>query len=211
MVHEKRHLEHVLCRGPLLGVPVQAAPYDGKPVSRCLGDQLLKSSRGVRRKTETNGPSQLKTFRPLLRGGSPHNTADLVQLVNFRRTREQRAQAIQLSHDAAHGPDINGRVVVHAAQQHLRGTVPARRHIIRQGRPAANLPGKAKIGELHSVASNKEILGLQIPMKETLLVHELQGRNGLVHVAPHLMLWKQRGAGLHQLVHVGVHVLEDQM
>ena len=46
-------------------------------------------------------------------------------------SREEGLSRKHLRHDAAHGPDVDGQVVVHPVQHDLGRPVPPRRHVAR--------------------------------------------------------------------------------
>lgn len=58
---------------------------------------------------------------------SAQDLADLKDLIYFTVSREKRPKSVELSHDAAHSPQVNGRAVVRRAEQHLWSSVPERR------------------------------------------------------------------------------------
>ena len=55
----------------------------------------------------------------------PQHLADLEDLVHLAGAGEQGPEGIELSHDAAHGPQVDGGAVGGGPQQDLRGAVPA--------------------------------------------------------------------------------------
>jgi len=60
---------------------------------------------------------------PHLLQRSQHLT-DLEDLVYLAVAREQGSESVQLRHDAAHGPDVDGRAVRSGLEQNLWGSVP---------------------------------------------------------------------------------------
>lgn len=58
---------------------------------------------------------------------SAEDLADLKDLVYFTVSWEKRPESVELSHDAAHRPQVNSRAVVGRPKQHLWSSVPERR------------------------------------------------------------------------------------
>mmetsp|Transcript_124915 Transcript_124915/g.303364 ORF Transcript_124915/g.303364 Transcript_124915/m.303364 type:complete len:290 (-) Transcript_124915:69-938(-) len=175
-----------------------------------MRDQLLQRRGDELGEPEVHLRRQLEAFRPRLCRRVAHNAADLVDLVGLRRAREERPQREQLSHYATAGKGIDGRVVHSGAQQHLGCAVPARRHVVRVGRPRADLARKAEVSDLARVALAQHVLGLDITVEEPVLVHEGQALEDLEHDVADLRLREVLLACLHQLVQVLLHVLEHE-
>lgn len=57
-------------------------------------------------------------------GQRPQHLADPEDLVHLAVAGEQRSEGVELRHDAAHGPDVNGRAVGAGPEQNLWGSVP---------------------------------------------------------------------------------------
>ena len=55
----------------------------------------------------------------------PQHLADLEDLVHLAGAGEQGSECVELGHDAAHGPEVDGGAVVAGSQENLRGPVPA--------------------------------------------------------------------------------------
>lgn len=55
----------------------------------------------------------------------PQHLADLEDLVHLTGPGEQGSERVELCHDAAHRPHVDGRAVGAGSQQDLRGPVPA--------------------------------------------------------------------------------------
>ena len=75
--------------------------------------------------------------------------------------REEGLSREHLRHDAAHGPDVDGQVVVHPVQHDLRRPVPPRRHV-----PSHLVLGRAGEAEVEdaqlAVLVHRDVRRLQI-------------------------------------------------
>jgi hypothetical protein len=78
---------------------------------------------------------------PLFLVRSAHDSAYFVDLVTFGCAWEKRAQRLELSHDAPHGEDIDGRVVGGRAQQHFGCSLPPRANLVCLWRPRPYFSG----------------------------------------------------------------------
>lgn len=114
----------------------------------------------------------LRHARPRLLGRRAHDVEDAVQLVGVGRAGKQRASRVHFRNDAPGRPDVNGRIVRPAAQQHVGRPVPQRHNLVGKGVDRnAHCPGQAKVPELQdALLVDEEILGLQVPVQNAVLV-----------------------------------------
>ena len=105
------------------------------------------------------------------------------------RRLEEDPSTEQLGKDAAHGPHVDGRVVVLAAGQQLRGAVVLGDHLQGHGGVAIGLngPGKAKVTDLEeTVAVHQQVPRFKVAVDdpsrvevfETWGEREREGREG---------------------------------
>lgn len=75
---------------------------------------------------------------------SAQHRADLEELIHLATPREERTKGVELGHDAAHGPQVDGTAVVGGVQEYLRCAVPTRRYVVRKRRPRSDLLARPK-------------------------------------------------------------------
>jgi len=75
--------------------------------------------------------------------------ADLEELVHLAAAREEGTKGVELGHDAAHCPEVDGAAVVGGVQEYLRCPVPSCGDVVRERRPRSDLPGQSKISYLY--------------------------------------------------------------
>ena len=71
-----------------------------------------------------------------------------------------------------------------------------------------NLP---EVGYLYRLVVAKQVLGLQVAMQVVVLVHVGQSLQRLKHNVPDHLLGEELASLTHQLVHIEVEVLEDEL
>ena len=101
--------------------------------------------------------SQFEPVGPVQASRGPKDFADLRHLVLFTLAREERAHGEKLRHDAAHGENVNWRIVVRGPKEDLRGAIPPRAHVVREGGPRIHFFRQAAI-EQRSGSGGKEKL-----------------------------------------------------
>mmetsp|Transcript_14335 Transcript_14335/g.37999 ORF Transcript_14335/g.37999 Transcript_14335/m.37999 type:complete len:388 (+) Transcript_14335:281-1444(+) len=100
---------------------------------------------------------------------------------------EGGSAAEQGVHDGPNAPEVAGSVVL--ALHHLRGDVERRPDLRRQDRALHRLPRRAEVDQLQEVAGKgpraleQEVLGLEVPVDDLLLVHV---EDGPEHVPDHM-------------------------
>jgi hypothetical protein len=117
--------------------------------------------------------------------GLPHEIGDELELAHSLASREQGLASQGLSKDAAYAPNVDGVAVaaIEAAAE-LRRTVPPRCYVVGPvGGGGLTDEGscQAKVTDLElAVAVGQDILGLQVPMKNSSLVDEGQSPEKLI-------------------------------
>ena len=89
-------------------------------------------SGGELRELEAHVGRQLVPLAPVCVRGSAQDAADLVYLIYLGAAREERPPGVELGHDAAHRPHVDGTGVVGGPEQNLRGAVPPRGDVLGQ-------------------------------------------------------------------------------
>ena len=92
----------------------------------------------------------------------------MVYLLHRRRGLEHDPPREQLGKDAAHGPDVHGRAVVHGAHEDLWGSVVLRDDLLRHGHTLVWLhdPRQAEVTDLEAaVGVDQEVAGLDVPVQ----------------------------------------------
>lgn len=97
-------------------------------------------------------------------------------------------------------------------KQNFRCTIPASRNVIRVRWTRPDFPRKAKVGDFYEFRSvAKEILRLQVAMKESVPVHKSQARQDLEENDFDCVLGEMCLAILNELIEVLLHVLEHKV
>jgi len=99
-------------------------------------------------------------------------------LINLRVTGEQRSSLSHLGENAPRGPQIYPKAVRLLAEQDFRASVPKCHHFVGVGldrEPEG--PGQPKVSELYLGTGrvDQQILGLQVPVEDSVLVEMDQG------------------------------------
>ena len=113
---------------------------------------------------------KLIAFLPVRRW-CPERRANFHKLVSFRVPWENRSLQEHLSNDAAHSPNVDGRVVAGGANQQFRSSVPAGTDVVCQRRSRSDFTSKAKVGQFDILCVvDQEILWLHVSMEKSILV-----------------------------------------
>mmetsp|Transcript_23539 Transcript_23539/g.65440 ORF Transcript_23539/g.65440 Transcript_23539/m.65440 type:complete len:225 (+) Transcript_23539:921-1595(+) len=206
---EVRVLQALEDRGPLARIPLQHAVHHVDGLSACVGHEHVEPRGRALGEAETDFRRELVAVRPGRLRGRAQDGADLVELVRLGRSRKQWPEGVQLCHDASARPQIQRRVVGGATEQRFRGAVPARRHIVCERRPCADLPCKPEVREFHDVPTHEDVFGLHVAVEVTVLVHMVQPLEHLEHQVSNLGFRQLPGLRLCKLIQIGLHVLED--
>eukprot|EP00438_Fugacium_kawagutii_P035640 Skav208356 [mRNA] locus=scaffold1964:254949:261067:+ [translate_table: standard] len=80
--------------------------------------------------------------------------------------RQQRSLQEQLTKVAAHGPHVHGHGVALRAQQELRGSVPQRHHVLRDGTLEIHeFSGQTEVREFqHALVIQEQVGQFDVPM-----------------------------------------------
>lgn len=107
------------------------------------------------------------------------NSMDLVELI---LTGEKRFFGYQFEENTTKTPNVHFLVIVAICHEALRSPVPTSGYIVGvRGRRVFTLAG-AKIGQFDEVSLDENIFRFDIPVEDTLAVHELDGSEDLEHV-----------------------------
>mmetsp|Transcript_12514 Transcript_12514/g.24006 ORF Transcript_12514/g.24006 Transcript_12514/m.24006 type:complete len:289 (+) Transcript_12514:217-1083(+) len=138
-----------------------------------IGIQVIGDSRGER-SLEPLGESripirQLRDTRPYVFAGGSQLTENLVELVNFGITREQRTLGDHLHENSSDSPNIDGRSIGLLSEQDFGRTVPERDNFVRQGtNRRAKRTRESKVRKLElSVPGHQQVLRLEVTMHDT--------------------------------------------
>ena len=119
-------------------------------------------------------------------GRSADQLEDLFYLVESRVAREDGLSVDQLAQNAANRPHVHRLGVLRGTQQDLRGSVPPRRHVLRQHLVrnllgAVDRPGQPKIRNLRvALRVQQQVARLEIPVNELPRVHVLERLEELI-------------------------------
>ena len=161
-------------------------------------------------------PQDGRLLWPVDLGGGAQQGEDGAQLVRLVPPGEQRLPADQLGQDAARAPDVDRGGVGHP-QEYLWGSVPQCHHCGRQQGVEVVDSGETEIGQLDiSVARDKDVLGLDVPVDNPVAVEEVDPAEYLPHYVFHFCRGQPWwGALLHKggkiLFHVLKHQVEDHL
>ena len=148
-----------------------------------------------------------------LRGGA-HDAEDADDLVVVGRAGEQGPTRVHLRHDAARGPDVDARVVRPTAQQDIRGAVPQRHDLVREGvNRDTEGAREAEVPQLQGpLAVDEEVLRLQVAVQHAVLVAKVDPLEELIHegLDRHGLQGAPLAVRVHVLLKVAVHVLKHQ-
>lgn len=150
--------------------------------------------------------------RTLRRGA--HEPEDLLKLVLVCGAGEKRASRVHLGHDAACRPDVDACAIGPASQQDIGGTIPQGDNFVGEGVDRdTESTGETKISQLELTAVvDQKVLGLQITVKDAVVVAEGNTAKQLVHEG--FDGGRVQGASITAGVHVSfeilVHELEDE-
>lgn len=122
--------------------------------------------------------------RPSALGGRTHDTEDADELVFVGCSGEEGAAAVHLCHDAAGGPDVDAGAIGAGTEENIRGTVPEGDDFVREGVDGnAESTGQTEICKLElTFVVDKEILRLEIAVKNSVFVAEIDSLEQLIHV-----------------------------
>lgn len=134
---------------------------------------------------------------------------DFVHLIQLVIPREKREKGQDFKIDAAYSPVVHLVVVVAVGEEALGRPVPPRADILCEGRLGVDAPTGAKVGQLHLIFFQKNVLRLDVTMKDAVSVHVIDRFEHLVHVVLDALLGQVVAPSLDRLVHVHVHEFED--
>ena len=195
--------------GSFLGIPVEHGVDELNGVGARVGDELAQVHARALVPLEVDLGGERDALGPVVLGGRAEHVAYLEELIDLAAARKERPQRVALGRYASHRPYVDRRVVVRRAQEDLRAAIPARRHVVGVGRTRANLARQPEVGDLDELgAVAQQVLGLEVAMKEAVLVHVGEALHHLEDDVAHGRLREQVVASLHQLVQVLVHELE---
>jgi hypothetical protein len=109
---------------------------------------------------------------PDLLVGRAEDAEDAVELVELAVAGEQRPLGHHFGEDAADGPDVDGRAVVHGAEQDFGGAVPERDDFLGVGADGDGVgPGEAEVRDLEVVC-----VGRGVPLVSRRMLAGLRSR-----------------------------------
>ena len=127
--------ESLLCGASPGGVPadhrVEERDGPGAHPATQYGGEVSGGELG---ELEAHVGRQLVSLAPVRVRRSAEDAADLVYLIYLGAAGEERPPGVELGHDAAHRPHVDGTGVVGGSEQNLRGAVPPRAHVVCKGK-----------------------------------------------------------------------------
>ena len=114
---------------------------------------------------------------------------DLVHLVYLVVAREQRKQRDDFEEHAANSPQVHLIPVVAISEQTLRRTIPPCGDVLSVWLFRVDASARSKVGQLHMVLAQQNILRLDVPMEDAVPVHVVNGLDELVHVVFDSVFW----------------------
>mmetsp|Transcript_27717 Transcript_27717/g.73215 ORF Transcript_27717/g.73215 Transcript_27717/m.73215 type:complete len:454 (+) Transcript_27717:27-1388(+) len=216
-LHAVRMPHGVLRRDPLGRVEHHAEAHEVQGLHAGAREHLVQGPRPAhRQRLEHRGRERRLDRLHVLRGGSPGDLHDAVQLVHGGGSWEDRLPRDELSHDTAHAPDVDALRIRGGAEEDLRGAVPARCDIVSQHRVLRivvhlhDAPCQAKVADLHlAVGVQQDVRGLDVTVEHLPGVHVLQRLEQLVDDVLLVDLLEDLGAD--DRVQVGLHEVADQI
>lgn len=153
---------------------------------------------------------EVRDARPDLLRGSPEDAEDAIELVDLRVAGEHGGLCEHLAEDDPDGPDVDWRRILLLAQQHLRGAVPQRHHLVRvSAQRDPERPCKPKVRKLQRPESvDQQVLWLHVPVEDPVRVAVLHPAKHLEHVTLHQKSVHRRSP---QVVHVPLQVLIHEL
>merc|ERR1719188_1075912 len=150
---------------------------------------------------------------PLLRGRRAQFLEDLEDRINLGVSREERGACCHLSHNTTNAPEIHWDAVERRAQKNLQRPIPYCHNFvgILWDRNAVR-PGQPEIRQLQTEPSafcaDEEILGLDVPMNDTILMAELYSAAQLVRQILHCLRGQVATQRFHVFLEVVLHEFE---
>ena len=135
---------------------------------------------------------------------------DLVHLIELIGAWEERLEGQDLVKDAAYTPVIHLVVIIPVGQEALGRPVPPRADVLGKGWLAVDPAATAEVGQFDCIATDQNVLRLDVTVVDADPVHVVDGLQDLVDHDLHAMLGEWHGLALDRLVHVAVHELEDE-
>ena len=100
---------------------------------------------------------------------------NLINLVKFIVSREQRVQSDYFKKDAANAPQVHLVPVVTVSQQTLRRSVPPRAYVLSVRLFRVNSSTTTEISELHCIVHDQNVFGFYVTVENTVSVHVVNG------------------------------------
>lgn len=157
---------------------------------------------------------ELCDTRPGALSRGAHYTEYSDNLVLIRSSREEGSSGIHLSHDTARGPYVNASVVRSATKQDVWGAIPQSDHFVGEGVDGdAKGTRETEIAKLEKAfAVNEEILRLEIPVEDSVLVTKIDTLQQLIHKALDCSRFKSTTLAIciHVSLKISIHVFKDK-
>jgi hypothetical protein len=149
---------------------------------------------------------QFEGIGPVVLIGSTEHLENLENLINLRVTHKKRPALNHLSKDASSGPKVNTQSICLLAEQNFGAAVPEGNDFMSvRFNWESKSAGKAKISQLNVLTCgvNKQVLGLQIAMENSVLVEMDEGLEDLIEESLGLLSGKGLAAlSAHELFQV---------
>lgn len=133
---------------------------------------------------------------------------DLMHLVQLVVPWKQREQRNHFEHDTANTPQVHLVAVEAVGEETLGRTVPTSGNVLSVGLFRVDAAAGAKIGQFDLVFHQKDVLGLDVPVENTVTVHVIDCFHKLVHVVLDALFRQVVATAFDGIVHVHFHELE---
>lgn len=143
---------------------------------------------------------------------------DLINLIQFVISREQRKERQYFKEHTPHSPNVHLVTIMSVSHETFWGTIPTGRNIFCKRRVVIKASATSEISEFNDISRNKDVLSTQglwlknscylrlyVTMKDGVLVHMLNGFEQLVDVAFDSRFTKVVHSAFNCLIHVHFH------
>ena len=158
---------------------------------------------------------ELQSIGPVILVWRSEDLENLEDLIDLRIAHEQRPTLYHLRENAASRPEIDSETVGLLPEQNLRAPVPERHDLVSVGlNGKAEGSGKTEVRKFDvlSLGVDEQILGLEVPMEDPVLVQVDERLQNLIQEQLRLLLGQWLvSLLLHVLFQIELEVLEDQV
>ena len=135
---------------------------------------------------------------------------DFVNLVKLIGSREQRCQSEYFIEHATDTPVVHLVIVVSVGEQAFRRSVPSGANVLCERRFGVDASARSEVSQFDDVASDKDILGLDVSVIDTVSVHMVNRLEDLVHHSFYAWLRQRYTLAFDCFVHVHLHEFKHE-